>query len=178
MQYFSRLSEKYHFMSCAIIPNANIQSVNGEYVQLAKKQIEALGITVLFADVLESQSKQVLNDVDVIYIAGGNTFKLLAEIKKGIGLKTLKKSIQASKATIGVSAGAILLTPTIRIANEIEPDVNDGRLSDFHALDLVNEEFLPHYEDALYDLVESYKSKHNVDVVSSRNGEFIVCDLR
>lgn len=75
---------------------------------------------------------------DVMYIAGGNTFTLLSDINNGVGADAFKQVVLASQLIIAVSAGAVLLTPTIRIVSEIQPDQNEEKLTDYTALGTVN----------------------------------------
>ena len=116
-------------------------------------------------DLFDPHAQATLSKADCIYIAGGNTFKLLHDLRKGVGLSLFTDLIRSTKIIIGVSAGAIILTPTILIANEIEPDSNDYNLTNFNALSLINHELLPHYSDRLNDAVNDYEKKYFTSVI-------------
>jgi len=170
--FFIDLIKKYNFKSVAIIANANIEGMNGRYVLVAKQQLEDLGLSVTFVDPLNSSFQGDMANIDVLYIAGGNTFNLLDDIRNGIGFELFKKTLLTLKVIIGVSAGSIILTPTIRIAATIEPDDNPRQVTDFDALNLVKDEFLPHFEPLLEKEVINYEQTYNVSVIRSENGSF------
>lgn len=84
---------------------------------------------------------------DAIYLAGGNTFYFLHQLRRR-GLVTKLRDYAASGGVIaGLSAGAHILTPNIGLAGypPFDADRNDVRISDLRALGLVPFEFFPHY---------------------------------
>lgn len=177
MQQFKVLQQAKKLTTCVIIANAHIDGRVGTNVQLAKRQLESCGISVEFADIRDVACLPTLNSADIIYIAGGNTFKLLSDVVEGIGLQALTSAIKKTKLTIGVSAGSIVLTPTIRIAGAIDPDENNTGLTDLRSLDLVHDEFLPHYDPSLAEAVRAYETTHNVSVIVSKNEDAHVFTL-
>ena len=84
---------------------------------------------------------------DVIYLAGGNTFYFLHHLRKSGLIPLLKQFVESGGVLAGLSAGAIILTPTIRIAGPPlpVPDDNDVKLNNLRSLGLVRFEFYPHY---------------------------------
>lgn len=87
--------------------------------------------------------EHVLFTADVIFVEGGNTFYLLDEFRKRKLDTTLIHFIK-SKLYVGVSAGSILVTPTIAIANVDPPDNNFLGMTDFTGLSWVDFEVSPH----------------------------------
>ncbi len=93
-----------------------------------------------------------LAEYDVIYLSGGNTFYFLNRIKQtGADIKLREFAELPGKVLVGVSAGSMILTPTIMntvIQHQIIGDfkeLNTTGLSDFSGLGLVNFEFIPHF---------------------------------
>lgn len=82
-----------------------------------------------------------------IYIGGGNTFKLLNDLRNFALIESLRNAAQ--KIPIyGGSAGAILLTPSIRAAGYLDP--NDVGIQDLTALNLFPNEIWVHYNAPKY----------------------------
>lgn len=87
---------------------------------------------------------------DAIHLSGGHTGDFLARLKRSGMLGALRDWASAGGVLIGVSAGAILMTPTIAVdalfLGEKPENVANG-----DALDLLPFEFFPHLgDDAAY----------------------------
>ena len=83
-----------------------------------------------------------INEFDVIYMMGGNTFYLLDMIRKYEFNKVINSFINDGKIYIGSSAGSEIL------GNSIEPaigyDENNANMTDFTGLRIVNGLVIPH----------------------------------
>ncbi len=102
--------------------------------------------------------KTRLSNVDVIFVAGGNTFHLLDQVRK-TGLDDwLNKSV-SNKVYVGVSAGSILTTPSIDVAGIPPKDRNHVGLKDLASLGWVDFEIEPHCDAARFDVIEKYAAK-------------------
>lgn len=170
--FLKKLVQDKQLKKAGIIANAHPEGAEGYYVQVAKQQLEDMGFSVIFLNPLDDTFKNDINHIDTLYIAGGNTFNLLDDIKTGVGLKVFKKYIIKLPVIIGVSAGSIILTPTIRIAGAIEPDDNPRHIKTLEGLNIVESEYLPHYDDELESAVKTYEETYNVSVIRSKNGDF------
>lgn len=95
------------------------------------------------------RAAQALLESDVVYLAGGNTFYFLAHLRRSGLLPVLQRFAARGGVLAGMSAGAHLLTPHIRLAGypPFDCDVNEIGLPrrELGALDLVDFEFFPHY---------------------------------
>lgn len=89
--------------------------------------------------------KNVISDFDVVHLSGGNTFSFLASLRKRKIESLLRSYLQSDKLIIGVSAGAIILTPTIGTASVGDGDINEVGIEDLRGFDFVDFEFLPHF---------------------------------
>lgn len=87
----------------------------------------------------EEVADKTFDDVDAfdaIYIGGGNTFKLLSELRETGFIKTLEQFIENGKPVYGGSAGAIILGKSIATASFGEDsDVNDVGMTNLTGLD-------------------------------------------
>lgn len=104
--------------------------------------------------------KTRLEDMDVIFVSGGNTFHLLNQYRQ-TGFDKWLETNKNSKVYVGVSAGTIIMTPTIEIANlGPNPDPNLPRLKDLTAMRWVDFEVEPHCDQERFKVVEKHaKSK-------------------
>lgn len=118
-----------------------------------------------------------LQDVDVIWVGGGNTFYLLQEARRSGFLEVV--SVLAREKNVlygGTSAGSILATSSIEIAGMGEDgDVNAVGISDLSALGLFAGSIQVHYESSLHDsFLTTLQRAHPLYVVP--DGGAIVVD--
>ena len=84
---------------------------------------------------------------DIVYLAGGNTFFFLHHLKRLGMLPMLRSYVRQGGVLAGLSAGGLIMTPTVAMAGVrgLDPDENDIGLKDLRGLDLVDFEFSPHF---------------------------------
>lgn len=92
--------------------------------------------------------KQRLAEVDVILVGGGNTFHLLDQVRK-TGFGDWLTTALTSKVYMGISAGSILVTPSIAIASVDNGDVNVPGITDLRGLSFVPFEVSPHTPESV-----------------------------
>jgi dipeptidase E len=87
---------------------------------------------------------------DIIHLAGGNTFYFLKHLRKSGMIKHLKEFAAKGGVMTGLSAGAIMMTPTVATASfpKFDCDSNDEGITNFKAMGLVKFEFFPHYSNS------------------------------
>lgn len=97
-------------------------------------------------DFRESAAKEALSS-EAIYLSGGNTFHFLFWLRKRKFLNRLKGFVKKGGILIGLSAGSILMTPTIKISGipSYNHDENEVGIKNLKSLALVNFEFFPHF---------------------------------
>lgn len=121
-------------------------------------------------------AEKLLNS-SVVLISGGNTFALSKHLKESGLDKVLKKFAEKQSFVLaGFSAGAIVLSPTIRIATTGEMDENLVGLTDLTSLGLVDFEVYPHYELRFEDEIAEYEKTHGVVVKRLSNDDLLVID--
>lgn len=85
---------------------------------------------------------------DLVYLSGGNTFYFLKSIRNHSFDQQLIEYVQRGGVLAGLSAGAILMTPTIATASypKFDRDDNDVKIRSMESLGLVPFDFFPHYD--------------------------------
>lgn len=124
-KYFARTAQEYRAI------NNNIS-------------LEYFDLSDAYSDVM---LKNVVADFDIIQLSGGNTFAFLADLRKRKIEPLLRGRLQTNKLIIGVSAGAIILTPTIGTASVGDADINEIGVTDMRAFNFFDFEFLPHFHN-------------------------------
>ncbi|RTR39758.1 peptidase S51 [Shewanella canadensis] len=82
---------------------------------------------------------------DAIHLSGGDTFRFLKWLKKRDLFTPLQTYLRDGGAVIGVSAGAMIMTPSIESAR-LCGDTNEVNLEDLSAMSLVPFQFVPHVD--------------------------------
>jgi len=163
----------------AIITTASYEKSENKYAQIALKQFRELGfVNVDFVD-FEENPNCSLQKYGVIYVCGGNTFYLLYHLKKSGADKMLFNLLNNTDVIyIGVSAGSIILGPTIEIASVVDPDPNEVGLIDMKGLGVVTFEVHPHYESEHEKDILEYEKRNSRKVIRLSNSQaFVVSSL-
>ena len=115
-----------------------------------------------------------INDFDIMYMMGGNTFYLLDVIRKTYFDKEIVNFINSGKIYIGSSAGSEIL------GNSIEPaigyDDNNVGMIDFTGLKIIDGLIIPHCNRKT-DFVESLKNKTTEKLILLYDGDGIIKKL-
>ncbi len=112
-----------------------------QFTNLQKYGFVSIDIIDVAAPEIKWQDR--LSVVDVVFVSGGNTYYLLDQTRKtGFG-DWLKANLE-QKVYVGVSAGSILVTPTIGVAAIPPGDHNFLSLTDLEGLGLVDFEVSVH----------------------------------
>lgn len=162
----------------AIVTTAASGKAENKYAKLAESQFKELGFSAIdFVDI-EFDSPEILNKYQIIYVCGGNTFYLLHHLRKSGADKILSRLLKKSDVIyIGVSAGSIILAPTIQLAGIVDPDPNDVGLTDFSGLDVIDFEIHPHYEPEHESEVIKYEKSSKYKVIRLSNSQaFVLSD--
>jgi dipeptidase E len=108
---------------------------------------------------------------DAVYIGGGNTHLLLAQLLENGFDRSLKAYLTGGKAVYGGSAGAVLLGCDIQTVSHL--DCNDVGLTETKGLNLANGHAIwVHYQPKDDGLIEEFVQKHHQPVlaISERSG--------
>jgi dipeptidase E len=112
------------------------------YASKAQERFRAMGLSLTsIHDV--SNVPRVVDEADVIFVGGGNTFRLLKGLHDHDLLDPIRRRVAAGAPYIGSSAGSIVACPTLKTTKDM-PVVQPPS---FEALGLVPFQISPHYLD-------------------------------
>lgn len=114
----------------------------GGYTARVRAALDPAGISVTGLDEAADPLAEV-GRAEALFIGGGNTFRLLAELQRLDLLEAIRDRVYAGMPYLGSSAGTNMACPTLRTSNDmpiVEP-------RSFRALGLVPFQINPHYLD-------------------------------
>ncbi len=179
---FEKFEKNTSGKTVTFIPTASIVEKMVFYVNAGKKSLEKLGLIVDVLEITTATSDEIrtkLKSNDFIYVTGGNTFFLLQELKRTGADKIIIEEVTAGKLYIGESAGAIVASPNIEYAKEMDSVKKAPDLVSFDALGLVDFYTVPHFTNAPFKkvaqrIVDNYSSDLNLSPIS--NNEAILVE--
>jgi len=140
-------------------------------------------------DKTEDEVRKALSKLDIIFVAGGNTFYLLEKVRE-CGLdKVLREIAQiervdlrglSEKIYIGSSAGSIIVGPNIEPIKSFD-DPSAADLDSYDAIGLVDFVILPHwgkdkYKEKQAAVIKEYGHKYKLKPI--KDGEMINISVR
>ncbi|RDG19119.1 peptidase E [Leuconostoc pseudomesenteroides] len=147
------------------IPTAgNVEDYTG-YIDEEFQSLIDLGYQIDNLDVANDDTDSVvfkIQQAEILFITGGNTFYLLQELKRKNLLPLLVEKIQSGTPYIGESAGAIILAPSIEYNKIMDSPKSAPELLDYSGLGITNFYTLPHYIEAPFTktVQETYNNYH------------------
>lgn len=143
-------------------------------------ELTSYGLEVELFD-LDNQSPELLPDYDVVEFIGGNPYYLLNSIRRCDAAFVLEK-IAKEKVLLGWSAGALVMSSSIAVIDDFEPQMNFMNLTDLKGLCLADIHLVPHYSKFLkrYSQFEEklrcYEADNNCELIRLDDGDGIVFD--
>jgi len=125
---------------------SGFRDVVARFRKIGVKRFLYFPIDIPFDNVLY----QEILKADIFFLGGGNTYYFIKNLREKKLLRVLKNQSRLGKTIAGVSAGAILMTPTIESASypKFDRDENDDDVTNMKAMGLVSFEFFPHYKNS------------------------------
>ena len=151
------------------------------YYEARRAYYARLGITLAtyfeLDEAYDPARLEALLACDAIHLSGGNTYYFLHWLRRRDMLSPLRCYVAEGGVLVGVSAGAILMTPDIRTAAFCGDAPMAGE-SDLAALRLVDFTFVPHFGQIPADLaaLQAYSREHQVLLYACRDGDGVVVD--
>jgi len=152
----------------SFIPTASIVEEYTLYVENDKKAFEDLGIIVNVLHLNQSSEEEItiaLNENDIIYISGGNTFYLLQELRKTKTDQKIIKQINNGKLYIGASAGSMILAPDLNYIKELDNPEKAKDLTNFKGLNVIDFYPLPHFGNQPFTEIVNKIYNENKDLL-------------
>ena len=123
------------------------------FVTAERARIAALGYPVddLTASEFSSAAAfaAALDAVDVLYVAGGNTFVLLEALRHAGADTVIVERVRGGMPYIGSSAGSIVTGPNLEPATLMDDPADAPGLTDRRGLGLIDTVVIPHADGAL-----------------------------
>ena len=115
-----------------------------DYTSTVRAALAPLGLAIDGAH-RAADPGAAIRSAELLLVGGGNTFRLLHEVRRRGWLDPIRGAVRAGRPYVGWSAGSVLACPTIRTTNDM-PIVDPGGLD---ALGLVRFQLNCHYTDAM-----------------------------
>jgi dipeptidase E len=117
---------------------------------------------------LESLDWDYLQTFDAIYIDGGNTFRLMDQVRKSHFYELVRKFIHHGGVINGDSAGAIIQGSHLETAHFGEHgDVNEAELISYQGLNLLGEVAIHcHYEESEKEQIADFVHEYGLPVIA------------
>lgn len=133
------------FSTAAIITTASPRKELNRFARKAQADLIELGAKdVSFIDI-EFENPSALLGFDVIYINGGNPFLLLHHFRRS-GANKILELVNPETTIVGVSAGSLVLGPSIEVVQHFTPEMNTIPLDDLNGLSMIDRIVFPHYD--------------------------------
>jgi dipeptidase E len=90
-----------------------------------------------------SNPARAIEQAEIIFVGGGNTFRLLSELQQNQLIEPIRRAVRAGTLYLGSSAGSIVACPSLKTTK----DMPVMQPFSFEALALVPFQISPHYLD-------------------------------
>jgi dipeptidase E len=151
------------------------------YTDRARGRLGKMGYRVHAAEEISGR-RSSMEEMDAVFIGGGNTFRLLKSLYDYNLLDPIRKFVWSGRPYIGSSAGSIVAGPSIKTTKDmpiLEPP-------SFRALGLVNFQISPHYLDpdpnsthmgeTQEERIQQFLEENDTPVVGLREGSLLRVD--
>lgn len=153
--------------------------VEKDYIFKDKLAFEAAGLNVKIVDLESTESTKleaVFENIDAVYVKGGNSFYLLNAMRKSGFDQLVNKLLDKGVIYIGESAGAYVACPTIEMAHWKHQDRDIVGLDNLTGLNIIPFLVSVHYTDGLKTVLEPYIKACKYDVKLIRNDEVVLSE--
>lgn len=161
----------------ALVVTAAEGKTENLFVLQQKSFIEASSADVRVSLIDTDEPGHDFSTADLIFIAGGNTFRLLSSLRTINFKKSVSECLERGGVVVGASAGAVVLGPNVMIANEVTPDTNELGVTDFQGLKVVNMSVYPHYSVEVEPAIVTFEATYGCSVQRLDNDAFVLFAL-
>lgn len=154
------------------IPTASEVESHNEWVEEDRCKLKKLGYELVELDVTKESSEQLKNKLaktDALFIDGGNTFYLMQQLRKKDLEKAIKEYIESGKLYIGLSAGAVICSPTIEYVALMDNPNLAPELEEKTGMHVVDFHVMPHngnYPEIFEQIQKQYGSKYELTYIT------------
>jgi peptidase E len=129
---------------------------------------------IFYTDIRRKINKHY-KGIDVFFACGGNTFYILYRVRHTGLDRKIKNFVKKGGLYIGLSAGSIILAPSIAIAGwGSDRDSNFVKLKDLRGLNVAATAIFPHYRRRFKKEIEAFRRRVRYPVVALRDGQALL----
>ena len=135
------------------IPTAGDPYDNKDFIEADKIALKKYGLDVVEMDVKNKNEKEIhemIDEADIVLVAGGDTFYLMEKLKESGADKIIKEFVVRGGIYIGSSAGSIICCPTIEGAEEFDDPNLAPKLDNFDGMGIFGDVIIPHTHKEKY----------------------------
>ncbi|MFZ5954909.1 MAG: Type 1 glutamine amidotransferase-like domain-containing protein [Nanoarchaeota archaeon] len=172
-KFFEIIDKPKEEIKILYIPTASNVEKDKFYVEENKIEIFNSGISKknLFEfDLDRNPDYKVLDNIDSIYIEGGNTFYLMKRLNETKFSDKICELVNKGVAYVGVSAGTIIAGPDIRIAF----DNNNIKLKNYAGINLTGMIIAPHYAKDREKRISKIEKEISQSIYRLKDGEALL----
>jgi dipeptidase E len=164
------------------IPTAGNPDKDVWWIDKDRDVLTRMGFRYSELDIANTPTEQLaesLDEVDLIYIAGGYTYYLLEQIRNTGFDTVLAKFMERGGLYVGASAGALIAGPDIEPCSSLDDPKYGPSLTSTKGIGLIDIVPMPHYDmsersSAIEAIIAKYKDAYKV--VPITDDEAIVSD--
>ena len=147
------------------IPTASELDDDRWYTEKDKEDLRKMSYNVVIIDISKESKEKIIekfNSIDAVFIAGGNSFYLLQQLKIKDILQELI-NFANKKIYVGSSAGSCIASPSIDYLEKLDNKLQAPLLDNCCAMNLVDFYILPHYnsEEQYTELADEIEKEYN-----------------
>ncbi|WP_253247041.1 Type 1 glutamine amidotransferase-like domain-containing protein [Neisseria dumasiana] len=141
---------------------ADVEAVDF-YVEEARRIWHSWGVEIDMVDVAALSAEEIarkLRRSDYIYVSGGNTFYLLAQLRQKQADKVLAEEIASGKPYIGESAGSMIVAENLSYVHEMD-EVGRAEYDTRQGLGVLDVCIVPHDgEEPFVEATQAIREKY------------------
>ena len=126
-----------HSKPCLYVPLAMERERYADCYEWIKGELKHVDVPYIeMVNSADELAAKNINDFGVIFIGGGNTFKLLRDLKISGAFEKIKEYLNGDGVVLGGSAGAVIFGKDLEACRL--DDINEVNLSDIDGFDILN----------------------------------------
>lgn len=168
---YQQLEESLAGKHIAFFDTASLVEDYTEFKDEALDILSNLKASVTLIDLTNDSFKKDVQDADVIFVAGGNTFYLIQELRRSGADQLILEHISRGKLYIGESAGSIIMGPDIDYIKYMDEPEKAPLLERTTGLHVIDTYPLPHVgneylDDAVQRILKEYKDELSFELMT------------
>lgn len=178
-RFFDYVGLPANKIKLAYIPTAGDPELNRSWQADLVRDFGQMGMVVERYDIKDKNADILRKDLakfNVIFVDGGNTFYLLDHARKSGFRDAIKDLLQDNtRVYVGVSAGSILVGPSIELAGwRPFNDNNIVGITDLTGLELVDLAVFPHFKEEYSSLIKNFDKDVKYQIIALPDESAIV----